>query len=218
MARKCKVKVEAGLWRRGRWLLGVVLIFLCVACQPRFQPTRPAAPPPPPPPAPKPAPQLPTFFVSVGRLNLRAGPGMDFPKLHVLERNEEVEKVGEMEDWFQVRVKKDGTLGWVASRYLSSKPVTAPLEPPTAEPAAREPPAAAKPPVPGAPRPPRPDTVTPRAPKPAEAAEPPVVKPPPAEPTPVIEPVPAKPAPPKEEPPAPPSEPPAEKPSRIRIM
>ena len=213
MARKCKVKVEAGLWRRGRWLLGVVLIFLCVACQPRFQPTRPAAPPPPPPPAPKPAPQLPTFFVSVGRLNLRAGPGMDFPKLRVLERNEEVEKVGEMEDWFQVRVKKDGTLGWVASRYLSSKPVTAPLEP-----MAPEPPAAAKPPVPGAPRPPRPDTVTPRAPKPAEAAEPPVVKPPPAEPTPVIEPVPAKPAPPKEEPPAPPSEPPAEKPSRIRIM
>lgn len=187
----------------------LTLVFL--ACQPRYLPSRPA-PPPPPPPAAEPAPQRPVFYVGVGRLNLRAGPGMDFPKLIVLERNEEVEKVGEMEDWFQVRVKRDGSLGWVASRYLSSKPVPIPLEPTIPEAPAAEQPAV--------PESPKPETLTPRAPKPAEAAEPPAVKPPPVEPAPeaVPAPLPGKPAPPKEEPPAPEPEPPGEKPSRIRIM
>jgi uncharacterized protein YraI len=158
----------------------------------------------------------------VGRLNLRAGPGMDFPKIGLLERNEEVEKLGQAEDWFQVKVKRSGTLGWVASRYLSKTKVAIPLEleptPPTA-PSPEETPFTAPKPT----KPTKPETVLPRAPKPAEAAEPPPPEPPeepaPA-PSPEAEPLPAKPAPPKEEPPAPPAAPtpPEEKPDSIRIM
>lgn len=185
---------------------------------------RPSPPPPPPPPPPKAVPEKPperpTLFVRVGRLNLRAGPGMDFPKLGLLERNEEVEKLGEAEDWFQVKVKRSGTLGWVASRYLSKTKVAIPLElepkPPTAPSPEETPPSEPKPPKPA-----KPETVLPRAPKPAEAAEPPAPEAPeePA-PSPEPEPLPAKPALPKEEPPAPPAAPPPpeEKPDSIRIM
>jgi len=155
---------------------------------------------------------------------------MDFPKIGFIERNEELEKLGEAEDWVQVRVKRDRTLGWVASEFLSSAPVAAPLEttspapttsPPPGSPPPKEPPPADL----KRPKPTKVETVVPRAPKPAEAAEPP----PPPKPKPSPEPapapspepktVPAKPAPKIEEPPAPPApEPPEEKPSRIRIM
>jgi hypothetical protein len=37
--------------------------------------------------------------------------------------NTEVEKMGEIENWTQIKVKKDGTLGYVSSRYLSPHPV-----------------------------------------------------------------------------------------------
>ena len=102
---------------------------LCLAgCQGLFpQPvyTPPVAPAPP---APPPPPQVvrPTFYVAVkSTLNLRACPGMDCPKIAVLNRNQEVEKVGDAADWSQIRVKQDGTIGWVDSRYLSATPVAA---------------------------------------------------------------------------------------------
>ena len=41
----------------------------------------------------------------------------------MLTRNQEVEKVGESQGWFQVRSRQDGTLGWVDARYLASTPV-----------------------------------------------------------------------------------------------
>ena len=66
----------------------------------------------------------PTFYVTVNRLNLRACPGMDCPKIAVLDRNQEVEKVGDADDWSQIRIKQDGTIGWVSSRYLSPTPVS----------------------------------------------------------------------------------------------
>jgi predicted Zn-dependent protease len=34
-----------------------------------------------------------------------------------------VEKMGEFENWTQIRVKKNGTIGYVSSRYLSPQPV-----------------------------------------------------------------------------------------------
>ena len=80
------------------------------------------------PPAPPPPPQVarPTFYVSVkNRLNLRACPGMDCPKIAVLDQNQEVEKVGDAADWSQIRINRDGTIGWVSSRYLSATPVAA---------------------------------------------------------------------------------------------
>jgi hypothetical protein len=54
---------------------------------------------------------------------LRACPGVDCPKTSTLELNAEVEKMGEIENWTQIKVKKDGTIGYVSSRYLSPQPV-----------------------------------------------------------------------------------------------
>jgi len=221
--------MKKGVWCRWQLLLGLVLALVCLSCRPSVAPGPRQAPPPPPAAHPEPPPQRPTFYVKVGRLNLRAGPGMDFPKLGLLERNEEVEKVGEAENWYQIRVKRDGTLGWVSSEYLSSTPVTSPIETPVPEvpaaPAAKTketPPAA-----PEEPKKPKPakETPTPREPKPAEAAEPPARKAKPVEeeaPPPAPRQVQEKPSPKKEEPPpappSPPSAPPEEKPSGIRIM
>ena len=211
--------------RRFLWLWSLVLALCLAGCMPSLY--GPAAPPPPPPaPTPPPPPQVgrPIFYVTVNRLNLRACPGMDCPKISVLERNEEVERVGDAEDWSQIRVKRDGRLGWVNSRYLSKEPLAA--APAVAPPPGPTPPAVVTPP-PLPERPPAPvqpvikkkaEEAKPA--KPAEAAEPPRRKPAPAEekPAPKEEkPTPAKPAPPPAEKPAPPPEP-AEPSGRIRIM
>lgn len=202
-------------------------LLLLGGCQPFIR--EPSLPPPPPPQVapPPPAPARPTLYVNASRLNLRACPGMDCPKIAALERNEEVEPLSEAEDWTQVRVKRDGSLGWVASRYLSPSPVgpeaaPAPLPPPPppaegfqpAPPPAPTPPVPARPPLPEKPKPVRPAETPPvrPAPKPAEAAEPTRPKPVPEKPAPA-------PKPPAEERPAPPApEPPAEPPKKIRIM
>ena len=111
--------------------LGVGLgLALCLSgCQYLFpQPSYAPPPAPLPPPAQARRPQIvrPTFYVNVkGLLNLRACPGMDCPKIAILNRNEEVEQVGTAGDWTQIRVKSNGTIGWVSSRYLSSTPLPA---------------------------------------------------------------------------------------------
>jgi uncharacterized protein YgiM (DUF1202 family) len=63
------------------------------------------------------------LYVAADKLNLRACPGMDCPRINLLTRNQEVEKVGESQGWYQVRSRQDGTLGWVDARYLASAPV-----------------------------------------------------------------------------------------------
>ncbi|MFZ2087362.1 MAG: SH3 domain-containing protein [Desulfobaccales bacterium] len=227
--------MEKGVWFKWPLFLSGLLALACMSCQSSLPPAPRPALPPPPAAAPQPTSQYPTFYVKVGRLNLRAGPGMDFPKIGLLERNEEVEKLGEAENWYQIRVKRDATLGWVTSEYLSSTPVTSPIETPvpdtpTAAPPRETPPAAretAPPAEPKKPKPARVDTELPRGPKPVEAAEPPPPKAKRAEePIPAAPPEPRaqpeKPAPKKEAPsPVQPSpEAPEDKPSGsgIRIM
>lgn len=214
--------MEKGVWRSWQVIIGAVLTLACLSCQPRMAPMPRQAPPPPPVAAPQPPPQREILYVKVGRLNLRAGPGMDFPKLGLLERNEEVEKIGEAENWYQVRVKRDGTLGWVSSEYLSKTPVTSPIVTPV--PQAPPAPAETKPQAPG-----KVETTIPRAPKPAEPAESPAPKAKPAAgaaPASESKAVQEKPAVKQEEPPPPPPPPPPttpspapeEKPGGIRIM
>jgi uncharacterized protein YraI len=216
--------MEKGVWRSWQVIIGAVLTLVCLSCQPRMAPMPRQAPPPPPVAAPQPPQERETLYVKVGRLNLRAGPGMDFPKLGLLERNEEVEKVGEAENWYQVRVKRDGTLGWVSSEYLSKTPVTSPIVTPV--PQAPPAPVEIKPQAPA-----KPETIVPRAPRPAEPAEPPAprTRPKPVaeeeeEPPPAPKAVQEKPAVKQDEPPPPPpptspSPAPEEKPaSGIRIM
>ena len=213
-----------------RWLLiaipALAVAFGLAGCaQPRYVP--PPLPGGPAAPAPPPQVSREVLYVKVRNLNLRACPGMDCPKISVLERNEEVEKVGSSEDWFQIRVKRDGRLGWVDSRYLSPTPVAAPEAAPPSPPVELPPP-----PLPERIQPPpeRP------APSPVEKFKP--VKPeeavPPARQKPV-EAKPAKPAKakpqetgggapkeekpaPKEEKPAPPPEETPEPGQKIRIM
>jgi uncharacterized protein YgiM (DUF1202 family) len=76
-----------------------------------------------PPPEAPPQAESQVLYVAADRLNLRACPGMDCPRITLLTRNQQVEKVGESQGWFQVRSRQDGTLGWVDSRYLASAPL-----------------------------------------------------------------------------------------------
>ena len=214
-----------------RWLLiaipALVVAFGPAGCAPPgyIPPPLPRAPI-----APALPPQVsrPVFYVKVNHLNLRACPGMDCPKISLLERDEEVEKVGAAEDWFQIRVKRDGRLGWVDSRYLSPTPVAAPEAAPPSPPVELPPPPLPEriqPPPPERPAPPPVEKFKPV--KPEEAVPPARQKPEEAKPA---KPAKAKPqetggGAPKEEKPAPkeekPATPPEETPEpgqKIRIM
>jgi Bacterial SH3 domain len=233
---------------RHHWLwTGVLALGMALgltACAPQYHP--PALPPPPRAPLPPPPQAVrPVFYIKANHLNLRMGPGMDFPKISVLERGEEVEKVGASEDWFQIRITRDGRIGWVDSKYLSSTPVPQGPEVAVAPPPLPEriqpPPLPAKPtPAPPLPVPPTKPPAVEKPPKPAKPAEevaPPAKKKPeevkpakPAKPAKpeegATEPAPKpekpakkeKPAPPKEEKPAPAPEPTPEPGGKIRIM
>jgi hypothetical protein len=115
-----------------------------MGCQPRVY-TAPPLPPPLPPAAPLPQPVRPTFYVTINQLNLRACPGKDCPKTSALALNAAVEKMGEFENWTQIRVKKDGTIGYVSSRYLSPQPVRL-AQPTKKKPKKAKPPKATRPP------------------------------------------------------------------------
>lgn len=220
--------------RGGAWICALGLVICLLGCQPRVY-QAPPLPPPLPPAAPPPQVARPTLYVTVNRLNLRACPGMDCPKIAVLDLNAEVEKVGETEDWTQIRVKRDGTLGWVSSRYLSLTPAgpapevapgpTLPpppgvVVPPPLPEEIKPPPLPEKPPAGEKAKPPKPGEVAPPAKKKPEEGKPPKAAKPPAEEG--VETPPKKPAPPAEKPkpaeekPAPPPEPEGKK--GIRIM
>lgn len=233
------LKVKTMMAGKMHWLrlLGCCLALWLVGCAPKIYET-PYVPPPPQP-QPPPVVSRPVFYVAVNRLNLRGCAGMDCPKISVLDQNETVEKLGELDDWFEVMVKRDGRRGWVSSRHLSPEPVTAtpeapppsavtPLPPPEPYPASPsvETPHPLKPPVVEKPKPakpgeaPAPPKKKPEEPRPAKPTEPAPKPAPPSE----------KPAPPKEKPappavkpappekPAPPKEPEPEQPKKIRIM
>jgi len=102
------------------WICALGLIVCLMGCQPRVNKT-PPLPLQPGPAATLPRPVRPTFYVTINELNLRACPGLDCPKTSTLELNAEVEKLGVIGDWTQIKVKKDGTIGYVSSRYLSPK-------------------------------------------------------------------------------------------------
>jgi hypothetical protein len=108
--------------RPGAWICVLGLVICLSGCQPRAY-QAPLLPPPLPPAATAPRPERPILFVGTNHLILRACPGKDCPKIYPLELNAEVEKIGETENWAQIRVKKDGNMGWVYSRYLSQKRV-----------------------------------------------------------------------------------------------
>lgn len=230
------LKAQGG---QGLLLLGVILCCWLTGCQPKIYESPMPLPPPKAQPPPPVAVSRPVFYVGANRLNLRAGPGMDFPKISLLERNEVVEKVGESEDWAQVRVRRDGRLGWVNLRYLSENPVPITPEAPPVPPPTTVTPPVMPPPLPEVTPPEKPPVAEKAKPaKPPEAATPAPKKKAeetwpakPAKPAEAAETTPRKrapgteqPAPPAEkakppaEKPAPPEEPAPEQQKRIRIM
>ncbi len=104
------------------WICALGLVICLLGCQPRAS-KAPASPPATVAAAPLPRPVYPTLYVTINQLSLRACPGIDCPKSSTLKLNAEVEKMGEVKNWTQIRVKKDGTIGYVSSRYLSPRPV-----------------------------------------------------------------------------------------------
>ncbi len=111
-----------GNGRPGTWICALGLVICLTGCQAQVN-KAPPLPPPLPPAALLPRPVRPTFYVNINQLSLRACPGIDCRKISTLELNAEVEKMGEIEKWTQIKVKKDGSIGYVSSRYLSQHPV-----------------------------------------------------------------------------------------------
>lgn len=107
------------------WLAALGLVICLTGCQPRENKPPVLPLPPPAQAAPLPRPEHPTLYVTISHLRLRACPGKECPETATLELNAPVEKLGEVENWTQIRVKKNGTIGYVSSRYLAPHPVTA---------------------------------------------------------------------------------------------
>lgn len=117
-----KVNAKTAKGRPGAWTWALGLLICLMGCQPPVA-KAPQLPPLRPPAATLPRPVRSTFYVATNQLSLRACPGLDCHKISTLDLNAEVEKMGQMENWTQIKVKKEGTIGYVRSRYLSPHPV-----------------------------------------------------------------------------------------------
>ena len=68
----------------------------------------------------------PYYYVAVKKLDLRAKPSNRSEVIRTLGVNDQVEKIGETEGWFNVRQPSSGAVGWVISRHLDTLPLTLP--------------------------------------------------------------------------------------------
>lgn len=66
------------------------------------------------------------YYVAVRKLILRAKPSNRSEAIRTLGVNDQVEKIGEVKEWFQVRQPASGAVGWVTSRYLETMPLISP--------------------------------------------------------------------------------------------
>ena len=68
----------------------------------------------------------PYYYVAVKKLILRAKPSNRGQVIRTLRFNDQVQKIGETKDWYQVRQPSTGALGWVHSRDLENLPLILP--------------------------------------------------------------------------------------------
>ena len=68
----------------------------------------------------------PYYYVAIKKLDLRAKPSNRSEVIRTLDVNDQLEKIGETEGWFNVRQPSNGAVGWVISRHLDTLPVTLP--------------------------------------------------------------------------------------------
>jgi uncharacterized protein YgiM (DUF1202 family) len=74
-----------------------------------------------------PRPGPPYYYVAVNGLSLRAGPSTSYRILTTMSLNNRVELLGaNAAGWSQIRDLRTNIIGWAASRYLESFPVSAP--------------------------------------------------------------------------------------------
>jgi uncharacterized protein YgiM (DUF1202 family) len=86
-----------------------------------------------------PTPGPPYFYVAVNSLALRARPSTGNRILTTLSLNQRVEMLGmNAGGWSQVRDLRTDTIGWAASRYLESFPVSSPRSVPKKGPPAKK--------------------------------------------------------------------------------
>ncbi len=85
------------------------------------------------------SPGPPYFYVAVNGLALRAGPSTGNPILTTMSLNSRVEMLGvNAGGWSQVRDLRTNTIGWAASHYLESFPVSSPKPVPRKRPPAKK--------------------------------------------------------------------------------
>jgi uncharacterized protein YgiM (DUF1202 family) len=75
----------------------------------------------------------PYFYVAVPKLSLRATPSSRGVVIRTLKFNEQVQKLGEAQNWFKVRQPASGATGWVLSRDLEKLPLVYPRGAPAKE-------------------------------------------------------------------------------------
>jgi SH3-like domain-containing protein len=73
----------------------------------------------------------PYYYVATKKLILRAQPSASGTVVRTLQFNDQVQKIGETENWFNVRQPASGAVGWVFSRYLEPLPLVSPRGVPT---------------------------------------------------------------------------------------
>ena len=73
----------------------------------------------------------PYYYVATRKLILRAQPSARGTVIRTLQFNDQVQKIGETKDWFNVRQPASGAVGWVFSRDLEPMPLISPRGMPT---------------------------------------------------------------------------------------
>jgi hypothetical protein len=68
----------------------------------------------------------PYYYVAVRKIILRAKPSNRGQVIRTLGFNDQVQKIGETKDWYQVRQPATGALGWLPSRDLEKLPLILP--------------------------------------------------------------------------------------------
>jgi uncharacterized protein YgiM (DUF1202 family) len=68
----------------------------------------------------------PYYYVAAKKLILRAKPSDRAEVVRTLGVNDQVEKIGETDGWFNVRQPASGAVGWVNSRHLDTLPLIVP--------------------------------------------------------------------------------------------
>jgi len=84
------------------------------------------------------------YYVTVEELPLRSSPSSDIVSRKMLSHGDEVQKLGEKDDWWRVIVEKDKAIGWIPAKMVSETQPKQRGEPPKIDEAISETPPSSK--------------------------------------------------------------------------